>query len=133
MDTLGISNLTSYASEIAASSSAKELTSKAESAKTDDELMEACKQFETYLWEQVIDSMKSTLSITGDQDGPGGRMVDFFMDSAVNDVASELTDQNMGPGSLAKQMYEQMKRYNSIDVESLLAQSAAASGITEEA
>ena len=130
MDSMGINNYTSYASSIASSASADELTQKAKSAKNDDELMEACKEFENYLWEQVIKSMKSTVNITGDSNSGAAQTVDYFMDTAISDVAGELTDQNMGPGSLAKQMYDQMKRYNTIDVETLLAQSAAASGLT---
>ena len=132
MDTLGISNLTTYASEIANSASTNEMRKKAESASTDEELMNACKEFESYLWEQVINSMKSSISFT-DESEANSQMVNYFMDTAISDVASSLTEQNMGPNSLAQQMYEQMKRNSAIDVETLLKQSAEASGISEEA
>ena len=41
------------------------------------------------------------------------------MDTAISDVSKSLTDQNMGPSSLAQQMYEQMKRTNTVNVEDL--------------
>ncbi len=97
------------------------MTNKAKNAQTDDELLEACKEFENYLWEQVIKSMKETVNITGEDDSSSS-MVDTFMDTAISDVAKSLTDQNLGPNSLAMQMYEQMKRTQTIDVEALLAQ-----------
>lgn len=132
MDTLNINSLTNYASSIASDNSTKDLTNKAKSAQSDEELMDACKEFENYLWEQVLKSMKSTVNITGKEDDSNSQMVDYFMDSAISNVAGQLTEQSMGPNSLAKQMYDQMKRTNTIDVETLLAQSAAASGISTE-
>lgn len=132
MDTLNINSLTNYASSIASDNSTKDLTNKAKSAQSDEELMDACKEFENYLWEQVLKSMKSTVNITGQEDDSNSQMVDYFMDSAISNVAGQLTEQSMGPNSLAKQMYDQMKRTNTIDVETLLAQSAAASGISTE-
>lgn len=135
MDTLNISGLSEYASQLASKVSTDSLKNKANSAQTDEELMDACKEFENYLWEQVIKSMKDTVNITGDENSTSSKYVDYFMDTAISDVAASLTEQSMGPNSLAKQMYEQMKRTNTIDVETLLAQSAAASGIassTEE-
>ncbi len=65
--------------------------------------------------------MKETVNITGEDDSSSS-MVDTFMDTAISDVAKSLTDQNLGPNSLAMQMYEQMKRTQTIDVEALLAQ-----------
>ena len=132
MDTLNISGLTSYASSIAANSSTEELKNKAKAAQNDEELMEACKEFESYLWEQVVKSMKSTVNIMGEEENDNSQMVDFFMDQTITDVSKQLTESNMGEGSLAMQMYEQMKRNNTIDVEQLLADSAAASGISSE-
>lgn len=127
MDTLNINSLTNYASNLAASSATEEMKNKASSAQTDEELMEACKQFESYLWEQVVKSMKSTVNIMGEsEDSANSQMTDYFMDGAISDVASSLTESNMGANSLAQQMYDQMKRYNTIDVEALLAASSAA-------
>ncbi len=121
MDIAGIGGYKDYATQLASRVDSQELTNKAKNAQTDEELLEACKEFENYLWEQVIKSMKATVDITGEDDS-SSKMVDTFMDTAISDVAKSLTDQNLGPGSLAMQMYEQMKRNQTIDVETLLAQ-----------
>ena len=131
MDMLNISALSQQASDIASSSATDALKNKAQSAQTDDELMSACKEFESYLWEQVISSMKKTVDAFSDEkDGGNSQMVDYFMDNAISDVAKQMTEKTAGSSnSLAMQMYEQMKRTNSIDVDSLLAQAAAENGI----
>ena len=78
------------------------------------------KEFENYLWEQVLKSMKSTVDVFKEEEGSSAKQtVDYFMDTAISDVSKSLTDQNMGPGSLAQQMYEQMKRTNTVNVEDL--------------
>lgn len=125
MDISGIGIYKDYASQLASKVNSQEMMDKANNAQTDEELLEACKEFENYLWEQVIKSMKATVDITGEDDS-ASKMVDTFMDTAISDVAKSLTEQNLGPGSLAMQMYEQMKRNQTIDVEALLAQGHAA-------
>jgi Rod binding domain-containing protein len=125
MDFSSISGMTDYyADSISKTNSTADLTTKVANAQTDEELMEACKEFETYLWEQVLKSMEATVNITGE--GSSSQMVDYFMDSAMTDLAGSLTEQSMGPNSLAMQMYEQMTRNQTIDVEALLAQSREA-------
>ena len=110
MDMLNINSITDYASRIASDTNYGKLTDKAKNASDDKELMDACKEFENYLWEQVLKSMKSTVNFTGTEDSSASQTVEYFMDTAVSDVAKKLTDSNMGPNSLAQQMYEQMKR-----------------------
>ncbi len=112
MDTLNISGISNYAADLAASSATDELKQRAKNAQTDEELMEACKEFESYLWEQVVKSMKATIKLTGDEDESESQMVDYFMDNTISEVSKQLTEQNIGEGSLAQQMYEQMKRYS---------------------
>lgn len=108
MDINNLSGMTDYASSLASATSADKLKNSAQTAKTDDEMMEACKEFETYLWEQVIKEMKkSTELFSGEKQDS---TVDFYMDSAITDTARKMTEQNMGSNSLAMQMYEQMKR-----------------------
>lgn len=132
MDIININSVQDYAARMASKVNTDSLKDKANKAETDEELMEACKEFENYLWEQVIKSMKETANPFNAEDNSQSQYVDVFMDTAVSDVAKSLTNQSMGPNSLAQQMYEQMKRNNTIDVETLLAQSAAASGISSE-
>lgn len=121
MDFSDISNLTNYAGSMATNTNSSVLSNKVNNARTDEELMDACKEFEVYLWEQVVKSMKETTNLFG-EDSSNSQMVDYFMDTAITEMAEQLTEQTKGPGSLAQQMYEQMKRNNVISAETLMEQ-----------
>lgn len=81
------------------------------STATDDELMDACKQFESYFLEQVFKEMEKTVTKSEDSDTSTSNLVDFFKDSTIQELAADSTDNNsLG---LAQMLYEQMKRnYN---------------------
>ena len=76
---------------------------------SDDELMDVCKQFESYFLEQVFKEMEKTTDLFGEEDsGSSSQLVDYFKDSAIEELAGESTEKN-GLG-LAQMLYEQMKR-----------------------
>ena len=126
MDFGNISNLTDYTASMASAQNAQKLGSNAQAAKTDEEMLDACKEFETYLWEQVIKSMKSASEVFSD--GEKSPQVDYFMDTAITKTAEQMTEQSLGSNSLAMQMYEQMKRNSGLTMEEILAQNAAEQG-----
>lgn len=114
---MDLSSLSNYYSSIAnqASSSANSISNLFDEemkAKNDEELMEVCKEFESYLLEQVFKEMEKTSPIFGeDEDGSSSQLVDYFKDTTIAELASQSTEQN-GLG-LAQMLYEQMKRnYN---------------------
>lgn len=79
---------------------------------SDEELMDVCKQFESYFLEQVFKEMEKTTNLFGeDKNDSTSKLVDYFKDSTIEKLASESTEQNsLG---LAQTLYEQMKRnYN---------------------
>ncbi|MGN1180967.1 MAG: rod-binding protein [Suilimivivens sp.] len=78
----------------------------------DDELLDACKQFESYLLEQVFKEMEKTVDCFKDEDSdPNDTLVDYFKDNTLQELASTSTE-NQGLG-IAQMLYEQMKRnYN---------------------
>lgn len=85
------------------------------SESTDEEMMEACKQFEAYLLEQVFKEMQKTVSFDDEDDdsglsimGSSNALTDYFMDQAVSDIANTST-QKEGLG-IAQMLYESMKR-----------------------
>ena len=118
-----ITNLMDYTSSLASASNVDKTAKASSSAKTDEEMLDACKEFESYLWEQVLNSMKKTADVFKDKEESNSQMVDYFMDSAVSKVASDMTEQtSTSKNSLAMQMYEQMKRTNTIDIEKLFAE-----------
>ena len=82
------------------------------------ELLEACKQFEAYLWEQVLKGMEKTAKIFSDDDdeeGYAGNMVGVFQDTFVQEMASQVTSESQGANSLAQTLFEQMKRTYSVE------------------
>ena len=130
MDFGNISNLTDYSASLASAQNAQKLSSNAQAAKTDDEMLDACKEFETYLWEQVIKSMKSASEVFSD--GEKSPQVDYFMDTAITKTAEQMTEQSLGSNSLAMQMYEQMKRNSGLTMEEILAKNAAEQGVATD-
>lgn len=75
---------------------------------TDEELMEACKQFEAYFVEQMFKEMMKTIPETELTSGASNTMLDYYKDEMVKEVSSTATE-TQGFG-LAQTLYEQMKR-----------------------
>lgn len=108
-----------YLTSQASGSKATKLQNKLEnSGKTadDQELKEACKEFEAYFVEQMFDAMMETTKLFSDEEenGYASKMVDYFKDSAVQELCSNVTE-GQGIG-IANILYEQMKRNNGIGV-----------------
>ncbi|MBP5195637.1 MAG: hypothetical protein J6Z42_06545 [Lachnospiraceae bacterium] len=103
-----ITNLTDYASKLAQAQNAQKTAESAKAAKSDEEMLDACKEFESYLWEQVLKSMKSASEVFNTEEED--KTVSFFSETAMADIAKQITEQTLGTNSLAMQMYEQMKR-----------------------
>ena len=81
---------------------------------SDEELMEACKEFETYFIEQILKQAKKAF-VPGEEsvDGATQTLKDYYQDSLVTEYAKAISDQQ-GENSLAQMLYEQMKRNNEI-------------------
>ncbi|MBQ9867774.1 MAG: hypothetical protein IJM34_12220 [Lachnospiraceae bacterium] len=128
MDITNISAMNEYTRSLASAQNTDKLRSDAKSAQTDEEMLNACKEFETYLWEQVIKSMKKSSEVfSGEKQD---QTVDYFMDSAITDTARKMTEQTMGSNSLAMQMYEQMKRNaGGLTLEEIEAKQAASGAV----
>lgn len=121
MDIGGVGSVyADYMASQASSQKAGALQNKLEnstaSTTTEDELLDACKEFEAYFVEQVFNSMLETTKVFSDdeENGYASKMVDYFKDFAVQELCSEVTD---GEGlGLANTLYEQMKRNYGIGV-----------------
>ena len=72
---------------------------------TDEELMEACKDFEAYLVEQVIKSTKRAMLSDEDSDGDYMKMFGDNLTQSYADMITETAD--LG---IAQMLYESMKR-----------------------
>ncbi len=111
MDIGGVSSVyTDYLATQAADSRKEALQNKlSDSGTSDEELMNACREFESYFVEQVFNAMLKTAEVFSDkEDNYASKMVDYFKDSAVQQLCSQVSE---GDGiGLAKTLYEQMKR-----------------------
>lgn len=72
---------------------------------TDEELMEACKDFESYLVEQVIKSAKKAML---QDDESEGEYMKYFGDHLTQSYAEMITE--TGDLGIAQMLYESMKR-----------------------
>lgn len=81
---------------------------------SDDELMDACKQFEAYFVEQMFKEMMKTIPSESESSGSMNSMLDFYKDEMVQSIAEETANQNGGLG-LAQMLYEQMRRNYGLD------------------
>ena len=76
--------------------------------KTDEELMDACKEFEAYFVEQMFKEMMKTVPKSEETSSYGSNITEYMQDSLLQEIASESTEGNsLG---LAQMLYEQMKR-----------------------
>ena len=88
MDISNISSLTDYytsvTGEAGATELARSLSGRAENASTDDELMDVCKQFESYMLEQVFKHMdKTVMRNNDDKDASTENLVDYFRSRSI--------------------------------------------------
>lgn len=72
---------------------------------TDEELMESCKNFETYMIEQVIKQTKDALAKSEEDEN---EYMSYFGDMLYQSYAKDITES--GQLGIAKQLYEAMKR-----------------------
>ena len=79
------------------------------SASSEDELMEVCKDFQSYFIEEVIKEVKQNMTFEEEEeDSSLSTLTDFHMDSAIEMISDQILNQS--GTSFAQQMYEQMKR-----------------------
>ena len=72
---------------------------------SDEELMDVCKSFESYLLEKVLEKTKKTLTDSEEDDSP---YMNMFGDRLYHEYANQITEHNeLG---LAQQLFNAMKR-----------------------
>lgn len=97
---------------------------------TDDELLDACKQFEAYFIEQMYKGMLKTIPQSEETSNYTSTMMDFYKDQMIQGIAEETSKQS-GLG-LAQMLYEQMKRNYGITDTPAAEVAAVASAVTED-
>lgn len=87
------------------------------SESSDEEMMDAIKEFETYFLEKIMKEVKESMTKWGDDDDKDASMsqlTDMYMDNVYEEMADKLLD-DVG-GGLTQQLFEQMKRNYNIPV-----------------
>ncbi len=117
MDFSGITSMYNDTYANAANQSASKLQSKLDgtdySKATEDELLDACKQFEAYFVEQLFKGMMKTIPKSESNSNYTDTIMDYYKDQMIQAVAEQTTEQS-GLG-LAQMLYEQMKRNYGLD------------------
>lgn len=83
--------------------------------KSDDELLEVCKEFEAYFYEQVFKNMEKAL-VPKDSTDTNDTLIGYYKDQLVTEYSKSVVDQSSGNNSLAQQLYEQMKCNNATTI-----------------
>ncbi len=82
----------------------QKLTNGSMTEATDEELMDACKEFESYLVEQVLKQVKESIPKTEEEEN---QYTEYFGDMMLQEYASAITEQ--GSLGIAQKLYEGMK------------------------
>lgn len=110
MDISSLSDATStYFDQLSTTTSALETSlNSGYTEATDEELMDACKEFEAYFLEQMFKEMMNTIPESEDEDSSMSQLTDYMEESWIQEMAATSTDtSSLG---LAQTLYEQMKR-----------------------
>lgn len=89
---------------IKASALEKKLNSNDMENATDEELLDACKEFEAYLIEQMLKEVKESIPKSEEEDN---KYTEYFGDMMLQEYASLLTER--GDLGIAQTLYESMK------------------------
>jgi flagellar protein FlgJ len=98
----------SLANTQAANQLQSKLTSGADPSATEEELMDVCKQFESYFLEQVYKAMWKTVPQTEYSSNATATIMELQQDQMIQTMAETSTQQN-GLG-LAQTLFEQMRQ-----------------------
>ncbi len=90
------------------------LENKDYSKSNDEELMNVCKEFESYFVEQVFKALEKMVPENKDESSTTSSYMDYFGDMLTQEYAAAATESDNGRGlGIAQMLYEQMKRnYN---------------------
>ena len=82
---------------------------------TDEELLDACKEFEAYLIEQVLKEVKESIPKSEEEDN---KYTEYFGDMMFQEYASLLTER--GDLGIAQTLYEAMKNnMNAVNIKNV--------------
>lgn len=75
---------------------------------SDEELMDVCKEFESYFMEQVLKEVEKTIPNNDEEDSAMSQLTDYYKDQMMQELSDQIAEET--GNNLAQQLYEQMKR-----------------------
>ena len=92
--------------------SADKVTGQIRNADTDEETLDACRQFESYMIQQMYKNMEETAkALTEDEDeddGGSSAYLDMFSDNYLEKIVDNMISSGQGLG-IAEKLYESIK------------------------
>lgn len=88
------------------------VTQQIQDAGTDEEMLDACKQFEAYMIQQMFKSMQESAKVFSDDDDDDNDYVNMFQDNYLQSIAEQMVNSGQGLG-IAEQLYESTMRQQS--------------------
>lgn len=92
------------------------LSEQVQSAQSDEQMLDACKQFESYLVQQMFKSMQESAKVFSDEDEDDNSTdyVNMFQDNYLGTIAEQMVNSGQGLG-IAEQLYDSMKANSGTD------------------
>lgn len=107
VSSIGDTYFTNYSIE-ANDAVSQKMTSQIQDAETDEEMLDACKQFESYLVQQMFKSMEESAKVFSDDDEDNSNdYVNMFQDNYLSAIADQMVNSGQGLG-IADKLYESM-------------------------
>lgn len=104
---IGDTYLTNYSTTANDAVSSK-LTNQLQSVQGDEEMLDACKQFEAYMIQQMFKTMQESAKIFSDDEDDSTDYVNMFQDNYLSSIAEQMVNSGQGLG-IAEQLYTSMK------------------------
>ncbi|MCH5251848.1 MAG: rod-binding protein [Lachnospiraceae bacterium] len=93
--------------------SADKVSAQIQQAETDEETLDACRQFEAYMIQQMYKNMERTAKVfSDDDDDSSNQYIEMFSDTYLEDIANKMVYNGQGLG-IAEQLYDSIKKQNS--------------------
>lgn len=111
MSDLSISSIINYNTQSTSNINSEKLSSKLQNVNgtgvSDEELMEVCNDFESYMVEQVLKNMEKTI-MKDEEESSSSSYLDMFGDTMYQEYSKTIAEQtDLG---IAQLLYESMKR-----------------------
>ena len=109
VSSIGDTYFTNYSAD-ATDAVSDRVTNQIQNEGTDEEMLDACKQFEEYMIQQMLKSMEESAKVfSDDEDDSSGEYVEMFQDNYLSAIAEQMVNSGQGLG-IAEQLYNSINQ-----------------------